>query len=221
MNLVVNGEGTGTDFHLDGYDIIGKTGTAEVYNDATGYYYSSYEHSIRSFAGMYPKDNPKYIFYIAFKDLPTSTPMSNAVKSLMQDLEAYYNLTNVKANARTYNRIDNYLNKNVFEVKNVLDVNGVPYELIGDGDKIINQYPLGGNLLNGKLLLLTNGNFTETNLLGYSSKMVNQYCKMVNIPCNVKGNGYVSQFSYEKDETGKVILINAVLDQKYKDIIGN
>ena len=170
---------------------------------------------------MYPKDNPKYVFYIAFKDINSSIPMSNAVKSLMQDLEAYYNLTNVKANAKTYTKIDNYLNKNTLEVKNILDVNKISYEIIGNGDKIINQYPLGGNLVNGKLLLMTNGSFTENNLGGLSSKQVNHYCKMVNIPCNIKGNGYVTSFNYQKDESGKIVLININLDQKYKDIIGN
>lgn len=221
MNRVVNADGTGTDFHLDGYDIIGKTGTAEVYNDSTGYYYSSYEHSIRSFAGMYPKDNPKYVFYIAFKDISSSIPMSNAVKSLIQDLEAYYNLTNVRTNTKKYTKIDNYLNKNINEVKNVLNVNGIQYEIIGNGDKIINQYPKSGSLINGRLLLLTNGDFTEINLNGLSSKAVNNYCKMVNIPCNIKGSGYVNNFSYQKDPNGKVVLININMDQKYKDIIGD
>lgn len=221
MNLVVNGEGTGTDFHLDGYNIIGKTGTAEVYNDYTGDYYSSYEHSIRSFAGMYPKDNPKYVFYIAWKDLATSIPMSNCVKALIQDLEAYYNLTNVNANTKKYYQVDNYLNKNVDEVKNILNVNGVTYEVIGDGLKIINQYPKKGNNINGKVLIMTNGNFTENNLNGLSSKQINEYCKMVNIPCNVKGTGFVTSYSYQKDPNGKVILININLDQKYKDVIGD
>ena len=221
MNLVVNGEGTGTDFHLDGYNIIGKTGTAEVYNDQTGDYYSSYEHSIRSFAGMYPKDNPKYVFYIAWKDLPTSIPMSNSVKSLIQDLEAYYNLTNVRTNTRKYYKVENYLNKNINEVRNVLNVNGISYEVIGDGLKIINQYPFKGDTVNGKILLLTNGNLTENNLIGLSSKTINNYCKMVNIPCNIKGSGYVNSYSYQKDESGKIILINVNLDQKYKDVIGD
>ena len=221
MNLVVNGEGTGTDFHLDGYDIIGKTGTAEVYNEAEGYYYPSYLHSIRSFAGMYPKDNPKYVFYIAWKDLATSIPMSNAVKSLIQDLEAYYNLTNVKTNIKKYYKVENYLNRSTNDVKNILDVNGVQYEIIGNGDKIINQYPFKGNNINGKLLLLTNGDLTENNLGGLSSKQVNEYCKMVNIPCNIQGNGYVTGFNYQKDASGKVVLININMDQKYKDIIGD
>lgn len=221
MAQVVSADRTGSDFMLEGYDIIGKTGTAEVYNDQTGEYYSSYVHSIRSFAGMYPKNDPKYVFYIAFKDLPTSTRMSNAVKSLIQDLEAYYNLTNVRTNTKNNYKIENYMNKNVDEVKNVLNVNNISYEIIGDGNKIINQYPIGGNLINGKLLLFTNGNLTENNLGGLSSKQVNNYCKMVNIPCNIKGTGYVTNYSYQKDESGKINLINIELDQKFKDVIGN
>ena len=44
---------------------------------------------------------------------------------------------------------------------------------------------------------------------------------MVNIPCNVKGTGFVTSYSYQKDPSGKVILINVNLDQKYKDVIGD
>jgi hypothetical protein len=147
--------------------------------------------------------------------------MSNAVKSLIQDLEAYYNLTNIKANTVNYYKVENYLNKNVNDVRNVLTVNNVPFEIIGDGDKIINQYPFKGNNVNGKILLLTNGNMTENSLVGLSSKQVNEYCKMVNIPCNTKGNGYVVSYNYQKDESGKIILININMDQKYKDVIGD
>ena len=147
--------------------------------------------------------------------------MSNCVKSLIQDLEAYYNLTNVNTNTKKYYQVENYLNKNVDEVKNILNVNGVTYEIIGDGLKIINQYPKKGNNINGKVLIMTNGNFTENNLNGLSSKQINEYCKMVNIPCNVKGTGFVTSYSYQKDPSGKVILINVNLDQKYKDVIGD
>ena len=46
----------------DGYDIIGKTGTAEVINPNTGRYYPSSYRSIKSFEGMYPKNDPKFVF---------------------------------------------------------------------------------------------------------------------------------------------------------------
>lgn len=38
MYNVVNGEGTGTSYHLDGCDIIGKTGTAEYVNAGSSSY---------------------------------------------------------------------------------------------------------------------------------------------------------------------------------------
>ena len=221
MDLVVNsGQGTGTDYHLDGYSIIGKTGTAEVYNHNTGTYYESSYKNYRSFAGMYPKDNPKYIFYIAFQDAPSSIPLSNAVKSLIKDLEAYYNLTNVRENKKATYDVDNYINKKTEEVKNVLNVNNVKYIVIGDGNKVIKQYPTSG-IVNGKVLLLTNGKFTESDLTGLSSKEVNHYCNMTNLKCNIQGNGYVTLYSYAKDGQGNILNLDVVLDQKYDEIKNN
>ena len=221
MNQVVNaGDRTGTDFHLDGYDIIGKTGTAEIYDDSTGDYFPTSEKSYRSFSAIYPKDNPKYIFYTAFKNIDSSAYIGTAVKAVVQDLEAYYNLTNVKTNAKEAYRVENYLNKNLNSVREVLDANGIAYDIIGDGDKIINQYPEANNNVNGKILLFTNGNFTETDLRGMSSKMIKNYCSKVNISCNINGNGYVNAFVFEKDEAGNVKNINITLSQKYLEDTG-
>ena len=220
MDAVVNGDGTGTDFHLDGYNIIGKTGTAEVYNPEIGDYYPSDYKNYRSFAGMYPKDNPKYIFYIAFQDAPGSWPLSEAVKSLIKDLEAYYNLTNVRNNVKEVYNVDNYLNKKVVDVKNVLDVNGVESIIIGNGDKVISQYPTSG-IVNGKVLLLTNGDFTESDLHGLSSKEVKKYCEITKINCEMNGNGYVAEYAYNRDEAGNLINLTVNLSQKYQDVIGN
>lgn len=221
MNQIVNaGDRTGTDFHLDGYDIIGKTGTAEIFDESTGDYYATSYKSYRSFAAIYPKDNPKYVFYSAFKNIESSSYIGDAVKSVVKDLEAYYNLTNVKTNAKESYKIENYLNKSVSSVKDILNANKVKYEIIGKGDKIINQYPLEGNEINGKILLLTNGEFTETNLTGMSSKTVNNYCKMISIPCKIEGDGYVKSYQIDKDESGKPKTINIKLSQKYTDILG-
>ena len=220
MDAVVNGGGTGPDFHLDGYNIIGKTGTAEVYNPEIGDYYPSDYKNYRSFAGMYPKENPKYIFYIAFQDAPGSWPLSNAVKSLIKDLEAYYNLTNVRNNMKELYTIENYMNKKVVDVKNVLDVNGVGSIIIGNGDKVIMQYPLSG-MVNGKVFLLTNGDFTESDLHGLSSKEIKKYCELTGIKCEINGTGYVNEYAYNKDEAGNLVSLTVNLVQKYQDVIGN
>ena len=220
MDQVVNGEGTGGDYHMDGYSIIGKTGTAEVYNPNTGTYYNSNYKNYRSFAGMYPKDNPKYVFYIAFQDAPGSGPLSDAVKSLIKDLEAYYNLTNVRENKKATYDVENYINKNIEEVKNVLNVNGVGYVVIGDGQKITKQYPTSG-IANGKIILRTNGNFTESDLNGLSSKEVKNYCNIAKLKCNIKGNGYVNAYNYVKNEQGNITHVDINLDQKYEEIKNN
>jgi len=62
MYNVVNGTDswtTGKAYKIEGFDIIGKTGTAEIAEN--GRYLS--DQYIYSFAGMYPKDNPEYIIY--------------------------------------------------------------------------------------------------------------------------------------------------------------
>lgn len=210
MNDVVT-IGTGTNFNMDGYDIIGKTGTAEVYNANTGGYYKTTYRNVRSFAGMYPKDNPKYVMYIVFENAPNNDAMSDAVKSLIQDIEAYYNLTNVRANNSSVYRVENYSNKKTNDVRALLDQNGVRYEIIGDGDTIIDQYPKEGNYVDGRLLLKTNGNIGENDLTSYSSKLLRNYCKLIKAECNMTGSGYVNSYNYEKDETGKIIKINAEL----------
>ncbi|MBR2603454.1 MAG: hypothetical protein IKE10_00280 [Bacilli bacterium] len=210
MNDVVT-IGTGTSYNMDGYDIIGKTGTAEVYNANTGRYYKTTYRNIRSFAGMYPKDNPKYVMYIAFENAASSSQMADAVKSLIQDIEAYYNLTNVRATTNYAYKVGNYSNKKVVDVKTELDNNGISYELIGDGDIIIDQYPTKDNYVDGKILLKTNGNIGDTDLRGFSSKSLRNYCRLINAECNLNGSGYVTDHNFEKDGTGKIIKVNAEL----------
>ena len=220
MNSVVNNpEGTGAGYHLDGYDIIGKTGTAQVYNEKTGSYYPSAVASIKSFEGMYPKDNPKYIFYIAVENAQ-GNPMQETIKSLVQDIETYYNLSNNGTSSNNIYKMDNFINKKIDFTKGRLDANSITYEVIGDGDKIINQYPSSGKLVNGKVILVTNNNNRVIpNITGYSSKEVTILCDMLNIPLEKTGNGYVASYNVEMNEDGSILKVSVILDQKYKDVL--
>ena len=222
MNLVVNNEeGTGYIYHMDGYDIIGKTGTAEVINPNTGLYYRSTEASIKSFEGMYPKDNPKYVFYIAVENAPSYNPMEDAVKSLITDIETYYNLSSKKTTVNTLYKMDNFLNKNIDLVREKLNQNGIAYEVIGGGNKVINQYPMKNCIVNGKVLLFTNDtNINIPDLNGFSSKELKKLCEILNIPLQADGSGYVVEYSVENNEENKPVKINARLSQKFTDVIG-
>ena len=82
------------------------------------------------------------------------------------------------------------------------------------------QYPKTG-MVNGKVFLFTNGDFTESDLNGLSSKEIKKYCELTGFKCDITGTGYVSSYAYNKDETGKIISLTINLTQKYQDVIGN
>lgn len=214
MNLVVNTDyGTGSIYHLDGYDIIGKTGTAEYVNAGASKYNSgSY---IKSFEGMYPKNEPKYIFYIALEKSVVNT-MPDIIKSIIKDIETYYNLTSVEANNNSIYIMENFLSKDVETAKNMLSLSNIKYEVLGDGNKIINQYPMKGSSVNGKVFLLTNGgNISVPNITGYSRKQVVNLAKILNVEYSINGSGYVNTYTVDINEEGKIVKINAELIDKY------
>ena len=202
-NVVHNPDGTGTIYKMDGYDIIGKTGTAEVLDLSTGTYYSSYVRSIKSFEGMYPKDDPRFIFYI-YLDSPAYDNKDDMLKSILTDIETYYNFNKINTSSSNVYKMDNFINKGTEIVKNYLNTSGVKYEVIGSGNKIINQYPSSGEIVNGKILLLTNDtNKNVPNLVGYSRKEAINLMKILNLDYSIEGNGYVKEFNVELDENKK------------------
>ncbi len=216
-NVVNNEAGTGYQYRIDGYDIIGKTGTANIVNPRTGRYYTGDYETLKSFEGMYPKDNPKFIFYIYLEKAYVNT-MPDMLRAILTDIETYYNITKINTNENGLFRVDNYINKNIDSVKSNLDLLGIKYEIIGDGKKIINQYPLKSTILNGKLLLVTNGdNITIPNIVGYSRKEAINLMKILNLSYTIEGNGYVKEYNAELSETGKIVKVNMILSDKYQE----
>ena len=66
-SVVVNDSnmGTGSAYYMEGYDLIGKTGTASIYDYEKGKYLTGESDYIYSFSGLYPGDNPQLIVYMA------------------------------------------------------------------------------------------------------------------------------------------------------------
>ena len=218
MDTVVNNpDGTGYIYHIDGYDIIGKTGTAEVVNPSTGRYYPSSYRSIKSFEGMYPKNDPKFVFYL-YLDSPRVDNKADMLKSILTDIETYYNIAKVNTDSKKVYKIENFINKDTEYAKNILNINGIAYEVIGSGTKIVSQYPKKNTIVNGKVFLLTNDNNKNVpNMVGYSRKDAISLCKILNVEYTIEGNGYVSEYSVELDETQKVKKINLKLSDKYQE----
>ena len=202
MDDCVNGAGnTGSGYKIESGELIGKTGTAQIANENGGGYLNGKEDVISSFAGIYPKNDPKYIIYASVKR-PTNgsqKPISNAIKEIVANLSKYYgtedNQTNTTINEY---KLSNYINKKVTNITSQLTKDGINYSIIGSGDKIIKQYPESNDTITSKdtLYLITNdSNITVPNVLGLSSKVAKSLLEKLGINVVLDGVGYVVEQS--------------------------
>ena len=218
---------TGYIYRIDGFDIIGKTGTSQIYNTSTGTYSTGDNDYIFSFAGMYPKDDPEIIIYAAMKK-PTwgkSSGLYKNVKSLMENIAKYKNMfTEVTERKTTTYQVSSYLGRTVEEVKNILDQNGIASVFIGDGNYITNQSVEKNTILapSEKIVFLTNSaQYKMPNIIGWSRKEVIELFELLNLKYNIEGNGYVTNQSIEVGTAlTKESEITVTLSDKY-DLTNN
>ncbi len=214
---------TGRSYNIDGFDIIGKTGTSQIFDNKAGKYLKGDNAYIFSFAGMYPKDNPEIIIYGAMKKpkYGKNTALSIAGKSLMASIAKYKGMFSEvnKNTSLTKVNLDSYINKNTTEIKDKLASIGINVVLLGDGDKIINQYPSKGTtLISGdKVILMTNdSNVKMPNIIGWSRQDTIGLFKLIGMEYSVDGYGFVTSHSIKKGETiNKDSSINITLGSKY------
>lgn len=203
-HTINDSDGAAHGYAIKGYDIIGKTGTAQIAStNGKGYLTGASDHH-RSIAIMFPKDDPQIIIYGVATYAKESYPLSNAVKEIIKNISKYYNIygEEEKQIDNSQIMIENYLNKDTENVKETLSQSGLNVIVLGDGKKIIKQYPSNGiNLVKGdKIFLLTNGSEIKLpDITGYSKIEVDELSKLINLPVIYDGNGYVSKQSIEKD----------------------
>lgn len=193
---------TGASYRMDGYDLIGKTGTAQYTNPYTGRYYYDNVNYIRSFAGMFPKDDPEIIVYVATKKTYTQKGVSNIVKGLVKDIANYRSIfKNEETNATTF-KIGDYSNQNLMMVLDNLKDKFKDIVVIGDGDKIVDTYPKNKVVSKDeKIFILTNSkNIEIPDFIGYSKREVETYKKLTGIDITLEGNGYVYEQNIEDDK---------------------
>ena len=184
-------------YRMDGYDVIGKTGTAQIASTSGSGYLSSSD-VIYSFAGMYPKDDPKIILYAAMSR-PTwgkNQAVVNMVRDSITDISKYYNMfpsTDQVVEGKTFT-LSSFVNQKTADVQAVLNQNTIPCVVIGDGDKVVKQYPAKGTTVSSyeRVFLVTNGTKTIPDMTGYSTKEVSNVLDMLGVPYEVTGNGYVT-----------------------------
>ncbi len=220
MRLVIEDPtGTGHSYYIPGYDLIAKTGTAQV-ADKNGYGSTV----IRSFAGLYPGNDPEIIIYYSAKDLGSNgvTYMNKVIKDFVINVSKYLNLdeedpTNTSQLIK-YN-VPSFINKNTTDIINELKKQGLTYVKIGEGDKVINQYPASDTKISSldKVIIVTNDpNMTMPNLMGFSASEVKTIMNLLNINYELEGNGYVTSQSISPGTIlKKEDIIHIVLGKKY------
>ncbi|MFS0861387.1 penicillin-binding protein [Fredinandcohnia sp. 179-A 10B2 NHS] len=217
-------EGTGKPYNLEGYQVAGKTGTAEIFENG-GYLYGGGNY-FYSFMGIAPKDNPKLIVYIAVKKPKLneveigSDPVSLIFNHVMKNSLQYLNIQPIEEKTESNPNIDNeldvdsYIDKSVDVAKKTLEEKHHKGVIVGNGKKIVNQSPRQGEkILPGEqFILLTDNEATLPDVVGWSLRDVMRLGDLLGITVSYEGSGYVVEQNLppgsilKKGDTVKVTL---------------
>lgn len=223
METVVT-EGTGSIYNMPEYDLIAKTGTAQIAStNGTGYLKGSSDY-IRGFAGMFPKDDPQIIIYANVKRPRNNNvkSLTSVVKSVVENVGKYYNIYGTETIEKTdaSYKVGNYINQDLEDVREELESNNIEVVVIGNGERIINQYPSKDITVvdDSKVFLVTNGNeITIPSFKGWSKKDVITYLTKAGIKYQITGNGYLKSQSVVNVVYKDDMIIELVFEEKYKE----
>ena len=189
-------------WQVDNVSVMGKTGTAQIASPSGGYLTGTYDY-VKSFAGIFPADNPKYIVYAVGKKPESNlSSWAKVITTAIEEIASYAKLTESKSDTDTSKLItlDNYISKEIDNAALDLKNKKIDVITLGNGKYIINQYPLKGKVLlaGEKLFLLTNATeFKMENLTGWSLSEVKTYANLLDIKLEFTGYGYVTSQSIE------------------------
>ena len=202
-------------WQVDGVSLMGKTGTAQIASPNGGYLTGEYD-TIKSFAGIFPEDDPKYIVYVAARKFEgLSSKFANVITTAISEIAKYAKITDVttKDDLSKVVNIENYLSKETDIVISMLENKQIDLVVIGDGKYIINQYPSKNNSLvvGNKLFLVTNStNIIMPDVTSWSLNEIKTFCSLINLKLEYSGYGYVKSQSINKDTV--IDLDNMVLN---------
>lgn len=211
---------TGTQFKIDKVAVAGKTGTAEIASESGGYLTGYYDY-IRSFVGVFPYEKPQIIVYGAASKLTDLSLLPKVMRSLMENISIYLNLTDSGINIKNgVYEVDGLMNTNLEKITKNLKSNSFDVIIIGNGKNIIDQYPKKGTKINKgeKIFLLTDGTEKKVpDMTGWSRNDVSIFSNLSNIPILYDGYGYVKECNLK---VGEIIKPNTTLkiklETKYK-----
>ncbi|GAE29145.1 penicillin-binding transpeptidase domain-containing protein [Alkalihalobacillus hemicellulosilyticus] len=210
LEQVVNSPvGTGNPYYLEGFDVIGKTGTAQIPSPSGGYI-SGHGENIFSFIGMAPKDDPKVLVYVAVErpkiDLfqsgsePTALIFNTIMKHSLQYLNITPSETELSEQINDEYMVTDYTELEGSDLEKSIDQTELKVVKLGNGSRVISQQPFAGKsaLPGEKLILLTDEEkVTMPNIVGWSSRDVRKLADVLEMDLAVFGHGYVVEQSVQ------------------------
>lgn len=198
-DVVYSGKTDAKFFEAKNITLVGKTGTAQIPGNR-GYMTGTYDY-VRSFAGVFPYEDPQYIIYISVKRYKGNfRNVANMVKKVVEEIAKYKNISELveKVDSEKIIVLNNYMSADIAEVEKKLKGLNLEVIRLGNGKYVINQYPLEGKtILSGnKVFLVSNdAKYVMPDIIGWSSNEVKTLCKLLNIHLKTTGSGRVKESS--------------------------
>ena len=210
MYNTIHGTDSGTAgkaYNIEGFDLIGKTGTAQIYENGKGYLTGDNNYIFSSVI-MYPKENPEIIIYGAMKkpDYGKYKGLSTAVKNLVKNIAKYKNIYEDDDSLSSVKSVSmsSFIGKDKETIKKYLENYDIDVIVLGSGDSIVNQYPSSGSRLleKDRVFLFTNSkDVSMIDITNFSRNEVDRFASLVGIKVKFNGNGYVTDFNISVDDT--------------------
>lgn len=140
--------GTSKNAFVRGYRLAGKTGTSEKLPRGNGKY-------VASFVGFAPANDPEIIGLVMLDEPMGSSHMGGAIAAptfkkifdevlRYMDIEPQYTEQDMLIKDKT---VPNVEGLSINELAKAFDGTGLKYNILGSGDKVVNQVPKGGATL--------------------------------------------------------------------------
>ena len=223
--VVSQEEGTGQMYAVEGFDVAGKTGTAQIPEEDGSGYQSGHGKNIYSFIGMAPADDPEVIVYVAV-DRPElelneygNQPVSLIFRQVMEQSLQYLNIPAETPADNTDNTSGGYeipdlTNETSAQAVLELEESGMDTIVLGSGTEVQAQsHAPGTSLAPGeRVILKTSGEIRMPDIEGWSLRSIQQLAAVLDVSLDHEGVGFVSsQFPQEGTLMEKIEGIEAEL----------
>lgn len=198
-------DGTGKAFYIEGYQVAGKTGTAQKVGPDGRYMVGKYIHN---FIGFAPKEDPKLVVYVVVDSpdvhyLSGGSVVAQIFKPVMLNSLQYLEVlpqveeVEVKVAEETSRKLPDVTNISIDQAREKAEQMGLEALVIGSGEKVTRQIPEAGtSVYSGDRIYLIAGDMKEFSLpdfTGWTLREVKDWAHITKVEVDTLGTGYAIQ----------------------------